>query len=132
MLDDSLKRLIERELQEISALLERSAEMLKALPGVEPPFERLAGLSQVLISFYTGLERIFERIVRRVDGSLPAGQRWHTDLLLRVSLTLPSGWQSFPKGRDCPCGNTWPFGIAHATPTPTIFSGLPWSLWLSS
>lgn len=85
MLDDSLKRLIDRELGEIHMLLDRSDNLLKTDPDTEPTFERLAALSQVLISFYTGLERIFERIARRIDHSLPQGERWHTDLLLQVA-----------------------------------------------
>ena len=68
-------------------LLERSDNLIKADPDGEPTFERLAALSQVLISFYTGLERIFERVPRRIDHSLPQGERWHTDLLLQVART---------------------------------------------
>lgn len=85
MLDDSLKRLIDRELNEIDMLLERSASLLKVAPDRAPTFERLAALSQVLISFYTGLERIFERVARRIDHALPQGERWHTDLLHQVA-----------------------------------------------
>lgn len=85
MLDDRLKRLIDRELNEITMLLERSDNLLKVGPDSEPTFERLAALSQVLISFYTGLERIFERVARRIDHSLPQGERWHTDLLHQVA-----------------------------------------------
>ena len=85
MLDDSLKRLIDRELNEIDMLLERSDSLLKVASDRAPTFERLAALSQVLISFYTGLERIFERVARRIDHSLPQGERWHTDLLHQVA-----------------------------------------------
>jgi hypothetical protein len=42
-------------------------------PEGEPTFERLAALPLVLISFYTGLERIFERVARRIDYSVPHG-----------------------------------------------------------
>ena len=85
MLDDSLKRLIDRELNEINMLLDRSGNLLKVDPDGDPTFERLAALSQVLISFYTGLERIFERVARRIDHLLPQGERWHTDLLHQVA-----------------------------------------------
>lgn len=85
MLDDSLRRLIDRELNEINMLLERSDNLFKVDPEGEPTFERLAALSQVLISFYTGLERIFERVARRIDHSLPQGERWHTELLHQVA-----------------------------------------------
>jgi len=92
MLDDSLKRLIERELVEIHTLLERSGDFFKVEPDGEPTFERLAALSQVLISFYTGLERIFERVARRIDHSVPEGERWHTELLHQVA--RPTGKRS--------------------------------------
>ena len=59
--------------------------MVQPAPGQEPGFERLEALSQVLVSFYTGLERIFERVASRLDGSLPEGDRWHTQLLLQIA-----------------------------------------------
>ena len=65
MLGDALSRLVARELDDIAALLERSHDMLQPALGQEPGFERLAALSQVLVSFYTGLERIFERLASR-------------------------------------------------------------------
>jgi len=51
----------------------------------EPSFERLAALSTVLISFYTGLERIFERIANQLDPIQPKGERWHIELLNQVA-----------------------------------------------
>ena len=42
-----------------------------------------------LQSFYTGCENIFRRIATYVDGELPAGERWHTDLLEQMSIVLP-------------------------------------------
>ena len=92
MLDDRLKRLIDRELDEIQMLLERSDDLLKLGSEDEPTFERLAALSQVLISFYTGLERIFERVARRIDHALPQGERWHTDLLHQVARPTDERW----------------------------------------
>lgn len=38
-----------------------------------------------LHGFYAGLERLFELIVRRVDGALPDGETWHRDLLQRMT-----------------------------------------------
>lgn len=55
MLDESLKRLIQRELREIDALLSRADELLNIAENEEPSFERLAALAQILTSFYTGL-----------------------------------------------------------------------------
>ena len=85
MLDDRLKRLIEQELKEIRTLLERSETILKTDPDKAPSFERLAALSLVLTAFYTGLERIFERVARHIDYSIPQGEHWHTDLLHQIA-----------------------------------------------
>ena len=90
MLDESLKRLIQRELREIDALLSRADELLNIAENEEPSFERLAALAQILTSFYSGLERIFERIARSVDSSIPEGQRWHSELLGQVAGPTPN------------------------------------------
>lgn len=37
-------------------------------------------------SFYSGLERVFEKISSAVDGSLPQGVNWHQDLLNQTSV----------------------------------------------
>jgi hypothetical protein len=41
-----------------------------------------------LHAFYSGLERLFEQIARRVDGRLPAGEAWHRDLLFQMASEL--------------------------------------------
>ena len=86
MLDEDLRRLIVRELEEVDALLDTSSELLRTPVDAAPSFERLAALSTVLNSFYTGVERIFKRIVQMVDSSSPEGERWHIELLNQVAL----------------------------------------------
>jgi hypothetical protein len=85
MLDETLNRLIIREIEEIDVLLGRASPLLDTPANAEPSFERLAALSTVLKSFYTGIERIFERIVRQVDSAHPEGESWHTELLNQVA-----------------------------------------------
>lgn len=41
-----------------------------------------------LHGFYSGLERLFELIVRHVDRTLPAGETWHRDLLQQMTHDL--------------------------------------------
>jgi hypothetical protein len=41
-------------------------------------------------SFYSGLERVFEKISSAVDGSLPQGVNWHQELLNQMALEIPS------------------------------------------
>jgi hypothetical protein len=38
-----------------------------------------------LHGFYSGLERLFELIARRVDQNLPSGDTWHRDLLNQMA-----------------------------------------------
>ncbi len=42
-----------------------------------------------LHGWYTGLETIFERIARELDGTVPEGERWHRDLLSQMSAEVP-------------------------------------------
>ena len=86
MLDEDLRRLIVRELEEVDALLDTSSPLLRTPADEDPSFERLAALSTVLNSFYTGVERIFERIVQMADSNSPEGERWHIELLNQVAL----------------------------------------------
>ena len=85
MLDEALRRLIIRELEEIDALLAKSSSLLETPINTEPSFERIAALSAILNSFYTGLERIFERIAKEIDTRKPEGERWHIELLNQVA-----------------------------------------------
>jgi hypothetical protein len=41
-------------------------------------------------SFYSGLERVFEKISSAVDGSLPQGINWHQELLNQMVLEIPN------------------------------------------
>lgn len=46
-----------------------------------------------LQGFYTGLEKIFEQIARRVDGSpVEHSDRWHQELLDQMQLEVPGIW----------------------------------------
>jgi hypothetical protein len=40
-------------------------------------------------SFYSGIERIFEKISSAVDGSLPQGINWHQELLNQMAMEIP-------------------------------------------
>jgi hypothetical protein len=41
-------------------------------------------------SFYSGLERVFEKISSSVDDSLPQGANWHQELLNQMALEIPN------------------------------------------
>mgnify|MGYP003973602427 FL=1 len=99
MLDEGQRRLVERELDEIDALVTKSSALTDVPKGEEPSFERLAALSQILNSFYTGLERVFDRIARQVDGASPAGERWHAELL--SAMARPASHRPAVLSKEC-------------------------------
>lgn len=43
-----------------------------------------------LHGFYSGLERLFELIVRHVDQSIPGGEMWHRDLIQQMAQDKPN------------------------------------------
>jgi len=38
-------------------------------------------VAAILHSFYTGVEGIFSRVAKRIDGHMPSGEAWHRDIL---------------------------------------------------
>jgi hypothetical protein len=76
MWDEAFGQLIVAEPEQINALLNKSAALIRTPTSVERSF---------LCSFYTGLERIFECIVKDIDGRQPKGERWHAELLDQVA-----------------------------------------------
>ncbi|GCA94341.1 hypothetical protein, partial [Microcystis aeruginosa] len=38
---------------------------------------------------YTGIERIFEAIAKKIDQRFPTGDKWHRDLLEQMSVDIP-------------------------------------------
>jgi len=78
-LQDELKNLerLEREISEILSRLEK-----------EPSFVEIRAIGSIIHDFYCGVEKIFERIARVIDGKVPGGEDWHTQLLNRIGAPL--------------------------------------------
>ena len=49
----------------------------------------LDGVALNLHGFYSGLERVFERIALAIDGSVTSGANWHRELLNQMSIEVP-------------------------------------------
>jgi hypothetical protein len=49
----------------------------------------LDGVALNLHGFYSGLERIFELIATRLDGTKPTGENWHQALLFQMATEIP-------------------------------------------
>ncbi len=82
-LTEALRREIAPELARLERLVQSLERLMRRWTG-EPDEFALRSLGSILHDFYTGIERIFERIAVRIDGDLPAGPRWRTDLLWRM------------------------------------------------
>jgi hypothetical protein len=65
----------------------REAERRLAKTPTDPGALALAGVA--LHAWYTGVETIFERVAREVDGTVPTGDRWHRALLSQMSAAVP-------------------------------------------
>lgn len=63
-----------------------SERRLNATPG---DVGALALAAVALHGWYTGVETIFERIARELDGAVPTGDRWHRELLAQMTAEIP-------------------------------------------
>ena len=80
---------IRDDLAAIERLAERLADVkLRAAAGSEPPPLEVMAAAGYLHHLYTGMESIHERIVTRVEGAVPSGERWHQELLTRVGVDV--------------------------------------------
>ena len=77
------------ELKELSVLVDRAVQGLERAKKRDDDYY-LDGVALNLHGFYSGLERIFERIASDIDGSVPSGTNWHRELLNQMAIELPS------------------------------------------
>ncbi|MHA1378611.1 MAG: hypothetical protein ACTSRG_09535 [Candidatus Helarchaeota archaeon] len=72
---------IEFEIKRIENLLTKYNNLLEKVKKEDPNFIELGSLAMLLHSYYNGLENIFSRIAKKIDGHLPKGEFWHKELL---------------------------------------------------
>lgn len=83
----SLKGLSERikqEIVELELVVSRLQEAWQRALRSGDDFY-LDSVALNLHGFYSGIERIFERLAETLDGSLPKGENWHQALLIQMS-----------------------------------------------
>jgi len=68
-------------------LIGSKKKIKSALPPGDTFILRAAG--SILHDFYVAAENIFETVSREIDEKLPAGEHWHRELLLRMTLDIP-------------------------------------------
>ncbi len=82
---DDPKTALSMDIKDELASLERIADQAKTLLQTlspEPTFIEISAAGKLAHDFYSGAERIFERIATRLGPGLPTGAGWHV-LLLR-------------------------------------------------
>lgn len=86
-MNPSLQNLSARIRQELGELDQVVARLLEAWQRARNSGDDfyLDSVALNLHSFYSGIERIFERLAETLDGSLPTGENWHQALLVQIS-----------------------------------------------
>jgi len=81
------KEFIEELKEEIKNLERLEGEMKTILSnlGKEPTFIEIRACASILQDFYSGIEKIFERIALVIDNNLPKGETWHIELLSQMA-----------------------------------------------
>lgn len=69
------------EAEQLDQLMAHYAPLLTKISQSPPEFIEIAALGALLHTFYTGVENIFKRIALEIDGNLPTGHYWHSELL---------------------------------------------------
>jgi predicted nucleotidyltransferase len=81
---------IRRELTQLAGLIQEAEEFGRQFAATPPTSLKIRGLGDIVHDFYTGAERLFEKVASELDGGVPAGRSWHRDLLLSMTLEVPS------------------------------------------
>jgi hypothetical protein len=80
-----LSRKIRVGLEEFGTVRQQFESLLSIPPDADPGVIETSAACAMLHSFYTEIEKILKIIAREWDGSLPASESWHRDLLVQMS-----------------------------------------------
>ncbi|BAS27338.1 ribonuclease toxin HepT-like protein [Limnochorda pilosa] len=83
-----LKEEIRAELAELEEVVRTGDELTRGMGVAVPDELRRRGLATFLQDFYTGCERIFQRIAEEFDGGAPSSSDWHRRLLNQMARTV--------------------------------------------
>ena len=82
-----LKAEINAELKNLDHLIDELRHG-QAYFGEDHSYFELRAYGSILHDFYSGLEKIFERIASSLDGDMPMGHDWHIQLLNRMGIEI--------------------------------------------
>lgn len=76
------------ELNELAFLVDRAKQGWNKARSSNDDYY-LDGVALNLHGFYSGVEKIFEKIAATVDGSVPTAANWHQELLSQMCMEIP-------------------------------------------
>ncbi len=76
------------EFKDLNTIVERAVQGWERVKTKNDDYY-LDGVALNLHGFYSGLERIFEKIALAIDGSVPSRANWHRELLNQMSIDVP-------------------------------------------
>jgi hypothetical protein len=79
---------IQSELKDLSILTDRIKTAWQKARDTKDEFY-LDSVALNLHGFYSGVERIFEKIASSIDGSVSSGLNWHQELLNQMAVEVP-------------------------------------------
>ena len=86
--EEALARRLAAEIENELGRLDRLAEETASAPRDDSPFG-LRARGSILHDFYSGIERVFQRIAEELNGGVPQSGQWHRQLLTDMSLPIP-------------------------------------------
>lgn len=89
----SIQDRINQELNKILQALQQLEIFLRELSNQSDVMYQNALINSIALNLhgvYTGLERIFEVIAKKIDQRFPTGDKWHRDLLEQMSVDIPN------------------------------------------
>ena len=87
-LEEVLARRLAAEVESELASLSALGEELADAPQQDDIYS-LRARGSILHDFYNGVERVFLRIARELNGGVPRGDQWHRDLVDDMTLDIP-------------------------------------------
>lgn len=76
------------EIKELGILVSRAEQGLEKARKTGDDYY-LDGVALNLHGFYSGLERVLEKIALGIDGDIPSGANWHRELLDQMATEVP-------------------------------------------
>lgn len=80
---------VHSELSALKLVVERTLQAWQKASQQADDFY-LDSVALNLHSFYSGLERIFEKLASTIDGTMSSAANWHQELLVQMQTEIPS------------------------------------------